>query len=357
MSDATLQTFDIALRSAVVTQALLLGALLWRDHRSAAGGWLAALFTAGIAGYALSTLPGTAPGAAPGAWLAPFTALATGNAVVFWLFARVLFDDNFRLQRWHGALWALFAGAGFANCLWWASPGLGRVISAATLAFAVLAAAQTLQTWRADLLERRRALRLFIVGAGAAYTVATALARLVGVAAGAFEMLVLALILAIAAWRLLGGAGLFDEAPASAAPPAAAPVAGDPAADPAADAAADAADARLAAALEHAMTQQHVYREEALSIGALASRLGAPEYRLRRLINQQLGHRNFNAYLNRYRLDEAKRALTDPATAERPVLVIALDAGFQSVGPFNRAFKADTGVTPTEFRRLSLRDS
>jgi AraC-like DNA-binding protein len=32
-------------------------------------------------------------------------------------------------------------------------------------------------------------------------------------------------------------------------------------------------------------------------------------------------------------------------------LTIARDAGFGSIGPFNRAFKADTGGTPTEFRR------
>ena len=38
--------------------------------------------------------------------------------------------------------------------------------------------------------------------------------------------------------------------------------------------------------------------------------------------------------------------------AEVPVITIAMDAGFQSLGPFNRAFKATTGVTPTEYRRL-----
>jgi len=37
-----------------------------------------------------------------------------------------------------------------------------------------------------------------------------------------------------------------------------------------------------------------------------------------------------------------------------PVLTIAMDAGFQSIGPFNRAFKAATDSTPTEFRRLAL---
>ncbi len=36
------------------------------------------------------------------------------------------------------------------------------------------------------------------------------------------------------------------------------------------------------------------------------------------------------------------------------MLTIALDAGFQSVGPFNRAFRAATDLTPTEFRRLAV---
>ena len=36
---------------------------------------------------------------------------------------------------------------------------------------------------------------------------------------------------------------------------------------------------------------------------------------------------------------------------EVPILTIALDAGFASLGPFNRAFKAETGLTPTEYRR------
>jgi len=36
------------------------------------------------------------------------------------------------------------------------------------------------------------------------------------------------------------------------------------------------------------------------------------------------------------------------------VLTIAMDAGFQSIGPFNRAFKAEIGLTPTEFRRDAL---
>ena len=102
------------------------------------------------------------------------------------------------------------------------------------------------------------------------------------------------------------------------------------------------------------MTVERIYRQEGLTIGVLAARLGLTEYRLRQAINEGLGYRNFNAFLNRYRLDEARAALADPTQREVPVLTIALDAGFQSIGPFNRAFKADTGLTPTEFRRDAL---
>jgi hypothetical protein len=45
---------------------------------------------------------------------------------------------------------------------------------------------------------------------------------------------------------------------------------------------------------------------------------GAAEYRLRRLINKGLGHRNFAAYLNGYRIEAAKAALRDPAKRRLP---------------------------------------
>ena len=54
-----------------------------------------------------------------------------------------------------------------------------------------------------------------------------------------------------------------------------------------------------------------------------------------------------------YRVADAKAALSDPSQCEVPVLTIAMDSGFQSLGPFNRAFKADTGLTPTEYRRMA----
>ena len=81
------------------------------------------------------------------------------------------------------------------------------------------------------------------------------------------------------------------------------------------------------------MGDERIYRHDNVTIGTLATKLAIPEYRLRRLINQRLGYRNFNVFLNEHRIAEAKAALADPSQAEVPVITIAMDAGFQSLGP------------------------
>jgi AraC-like DNA-binding protein len=68
---------------------------------------------------------------------------------------------------------------------------------------------------------------------------------------------------------------------------------------------------------------------------------------LRALINQQQGYRNFNDFLHHYRLQEASARLT---SEDLPILTIALESGYASIGPFNRAFRQRFGMTPTEYR-------
>jgi len=69
-----------------------------------------------------------------------------------------------------------------------------------------------------------------------------------------------------------------------------------------------------------------------------------------------MGHRNFASFLNGYRLNYAKSVLADLEQARLPILTIAMDAGFSSLAPFNRAFKAVEGKTPSEYRALALAD-
>ena len=96
------------------------------------------------------------------------------------------------------------------------------------------------------------------------------------------------------------------------------------------------------------------YREPGLTIASLADHLDTPEHRLRALINRRLGHRNFSAFLNLYRITEAKNLLSDRDRVDLPVLTIAMDLGYNSLPTFNRAFRSETGTTPSDFRRLAI---
>lgn len=103
-----------------------------------------------------------------------------------------------------------------------------------------------------------------------------------------------------------------------------------------------------------AAINEGVYRTPGLTIAGLADRLSTPEHRLRALINQRLGYRNFSAFLNRYRISEAKAVLADRERVDLPVLTIAMDLGYNSLPPFNRAFRSQTGQTPTDYRRAAI---
>ena len=109
----------------------------------------------------------------------------------------------------------------------------------------------------------------------------------------------------------------------------------------------------LRAKVDAAMREGH-YRTPGLTIAGFADHLGTPEHRLRALINQRLGYRNFSAFLNHHRVSEAREALADPAQVDVPVLTIAMDLGYNSLPTFNRAFRSETGTTPTEFRREAI---
>ncbi|VIO64918.1 hypothetical protein CI1B_00120 [Bradyrhizobium ivorense] len=346
----TLAATELCLRSAAVTLLLVLAASMFADFRKLPAGRLVIAFALGAAAHAVTASIGA--GAPVPAWQAPLIALSTGAIVVFWLFTRALFDEAFKLRWWHGLIWAAVVAYSYVNCMWIAPAGHARIaiimVNSLTLVFIALAVGQTITSWSADLVERRRRVRVFIVAASALYggmnallQIAYAGSRVTVEWANLLNVAVLTAIVAAITWAMMrvDGADLFTV-------PAEAVVLVKPVA------AEEAADQKLVDALMRLMADERIYRHDNITIGTLATRLKIPEYRLRRLINQRLGYRNFNVFLNNHRIEEAKAALADPAQAEVPVITIAMDAGFQSLGPFNRAFKATTGVTPTEYRRL-----
>ncbi|CCE08528.1 putative transcriptional regulatory protein, AraC family [Bradyrhizobium sp. STM 3843] len=345
-----LESLDLALRAAAIALLAVVAVSLWRDLGRQLVGRLAIALALGSAAHAATLNIGTA--AAPSLPFKPLIALATADIVVLWLFCRALFDDGFALRWPHLLIWLATFGFSLISCLVLVPASHARLVIVANnllaLGFVALTLAQTIRTWSADLVEGRRRVRAFVMIAAVAYGGVNALLQIAAAGSGPSELANVVnagmFLIVVAAFALMllhvrAGDVFAPEAPSVAVTEAAIP---------------NLADRKVIDALMRLMADERIYRQENVTIGTLATRLAIPEYRLRRLINQRLGYRNFNAFLNNHRIEEAKAALADPAQADVPVTTIALDAGFQSLGPFNRAFKAVTGLTPTEYRRLKV---
>jgi AraC-like DNA-binding protein len=275
------------------------------------------------------------------------------GAGLFWAFATELFGDRPRVELARFAPAALLLAIGVAKVL-----TDGTLADGFFLAHNFIGAALMIHVlvviwsgWRNDLVESRRRLRGPILAAAALYAVAVIAVQISEIFWGSAQALS---PLAAAVLLILGlaGIGALLQADPDLFARATAPRPTMPLPEPVPTTSGE--DTKITQKLDRLMREERVYREEALTITALALKLGIPEYKLRRLINQQLGYRNFNAFLNQWRLADARQALADPAQRDVPISTIALDAGFQSLGPFNRAFKSESGLTPTAFRAEAL---
>ncbi len=103
------------------------------------------------------------------------------------------------------------------------------------------------------------------------------------------------------------------------------------------------------------MDAEKPYLEAELSLPDLARRLRMPVPLLSQVVNEGTG-KNFNDFINAYRVAEFLRQAQEPANAHLSLLGIALNSGFNSKSTFNRAFKKVTGASPKEYldRQKSL---
>lgn len=113
---------------------------------------------------------------------------------------------------------------------------------------------------------------------------------------------------------------------------------------------ADSQVAYLRDKLERLMRQEKAFLDNELSLPLLAQRMEISSHELSFLINEVYGE-NFYAFVNRYRVEEAKCLLLSQKPDQLNMLGIAYQAGFNSKTTFNTTFKKLTGLTPTEFLR------
>jgi AraC-like DNA-binding protein len=106
--------------------------------------------------------------------------------------------------------------------------------------------------------------------------------------------------------------------------------------------------AELEDALRSLMDINKVYLENDLSIPRLAGMLHASCNETSYVINK-LNRDNFYNYINKYRIEEAKRLLMSEESSNLNILGIAFESGFNSKTTFNTTFKKMTGYSPTAY--------
>ena len=351
-----MEALDDIVRFSAFGLMLWLAVLLIRRFRNRLAGWLGALAAITSAAYLISTKPGLHIGGVDlDLILLPLLALSPAFA---WLFCLTQFDDDFALNKAHGLIvfTKMVSGAGG-----YLTYKLG--LDALHMPFMVVSNSIVLGmvahlTYVAvngrgdDLVEARRHFRTTFVSAVVVLSIGILITENFLVGRGFNDVLLLVQSSAFLAitlyplWRLSapGGEDLFfrETAPALIITHS------------------DNIDSELSVTDQHdldvvkAFAKEDKILEQGLTISKLSQQLNIPEHRLRHLINQHLGYRNFSDFLNHHRIRLAKEQLSDHKHRNTPVLTLAMELGYGSLGPFNRAFKERTGLTPTEFRTRSL---
>jgi len=98
-----------------------------------------------------------------------------------------------------------------------------------------------------------------------------------------------------------------------------------------------------------AMEANLFYQDAELSLRSLAETLDIHPHELSRIVNTALG-KNFNDFINEYRIREITQKMQDPAYDRITLVGIAFDAGFNSKSTFNRVFREMTGKSPAEYK-------
>lgn len=347
-------TIDIVLRTIAVMVAVLLAMLLFSTGRRRPAALPGALFCLAIAAFFITSAPGAD---FLGPWRYPLTALCVTKAAWFWLFARGLFNDDVHIGRADLAIVVAVAVVGtWQQTIFLADfrgdtetaldSVLGFGFEGILLSLVLLGLYEAWRGMAADLVERRRQLRLgFMIATGIYLTMTLGVQSynlLLDVStpllATRANMMLVAAGCLVATWFLLQlrSESWLDPALTNS------------------TIALNRLETTVLSNLEQKLEADQVFLQEGLTIGELAENLGTGEHVLRRVINRGMGYRNFNDFLHAFRIRAACEQLARPEQARLPVLSIAMDVGYGSVGAFNRAFKARIGMTPTDYRRNTV---
>lgn len=109
----------------------------------------------------------------------------------------------------------------------------------------------------------------------------------------------------------------------------------------------------IAEKLKMVMVRDKPFLDNTLTIRLLAEQLEISTHQLSQVINAVL-KQTYPDLINYYRIEEAKRLLASPEYKEK-ILSVAFDVGYSNKATFNIAFKKNTGLSPSDFRKMQLK--
>jgi AraC-like DNA-binding protein len=339
----TIHELNIILQIACITLLTVAGILLLRHSKSGVNTWTGVSLVIAVICYLILETPFVQERKLL------FLLAVTGSIcipVIFFLLTKAIFDDHFK-PTLVVALWFAIEIAGY----FWVyvrdivtipiglqqfSYILAEIVS---IGFVLAGIYTAIKTQKGDLIESRMKFRNLFVMITAALIGITLIVESMTIARDSVDLLQIlqrSSILGLTLFFLISSfeikSGFFFRERQKERPPVI-------------------EDSELRKKLEILIQEKKVYRKEGLTIRELAEMLNEQEYKLRRLINGELGFRNFNDFLNNYRVNDACEILNDPTQNRKTILEIAYSLGYQSIGPFNKAFKELKETTPTAYRK------
>ena len=109
--------------------------------------------------------------------------------------------------------------------------------------------------------------------------------------------------------------------------------------------------------IDKMMHEEKMFLQPDLRLSDIVTRLPISEASTRKLIHAEFGCEHFRTFLNRYRIQYAISLLDDPVRGDDKLIAIAFDSGFASLASFQRAFKRETGKTPSAWRGYTQPDN
>ena len=104
------------------------------------------------------------------------------------------------------------------------------------------------------------------------------------------------------------------------------------------------------------MEIEKIYKENDINLEILANRLNTSRHNASQVINEHFDL-NFHEFINKYRINEAKSIFNLDYQKNLNIIDVAYEVGFNNKVTFNKAFKKDTNITPSEYQRIIVKAS